>query len=316
MPAPLDERALRAQRDSLLFALTNLSHACTGATQAMMEVFDHLLQETAASVDVPGQSAVSHTASDSGAVAAPPLPKDEVAKRDVKKRKPRKIRDPNEPKRPTPVYFMWQQTQRPSVVAELGVEATRQHIMDELKRRWDHDVSAAEKEKLHDQYAMKRTAYRADMEAYKSHHEGTPAPAHETPKAVEAEASDDSDSSDDDSLDASPTPEPAPKPTPAKQPAQKKQKQDAKTAAPSMDQTDVKAKRSKQATSTLAEPKASAKKSKASRSAPSSAPAPTTATEPTSTPVASAATQPSPAPQSEKKKRKVAAASSGEPANA
>lgn len=69
-------------------------------------------------------------------VAAPPV--------EEKKERKKRQHDPNAPKRPLTPYFLYMQTARPIIAADLGDSVPKGAVQDEGQRRWS-SMSAQEK---------------------------------------------------------------------------------------------------------------------------------------------------------------------------
>lgn len=58
------------------------------------------------------------------------------AKADEKPDRKKRIHDPNAPKRPLTPFFLYMQTARPIITADLGPEAQKGSVSEEGTRRW------------------------------------------------------------------------------------------------------------------------------------------------------------------------------------
>lgn len=74
----------------------------------------------------------------------PPQPAAPPQEEQKKERKKRTL-DPNAPRRPLTAYFLYMQTARPIIAADLGEGAPKRAVQEEGQRRWA-TMSAAEKQ--------------------------------------------------------------------------------------------------------------------------------------------------------------------------
>lgn len=87
----------------------------------------------------------------------------------VEEKKERKKRqhDPNAPKRPLTPYFLYMQTARPIIAADLGDQVPKGAVQDEGQRRWS-SMSAQEKLGWNSAYQYNLRLYNARVASYKA----------------------------------------------------------------------------------------------------------------------------------------------------
>ncbi|KAF3764715.1 hypothetical protein M406DRAFT_356632 [Cryphonectria parasitica EP155] len=104
-------------------------------------------------------------------VAAPPiqpLPATPVVPAvDEKKERKKRQHDPNAPKRPLTPYFLYMQTARPIIAADLGEGVPKGAVQEEGQRRWA-SMSAQEKLGWNQAYQYNLRLYNARVHSYKA----------------------------------------------------------------------------------------------------------------------------------------------------
>lgn len=100
----------------------------------------------------------------SGLRAASPV---QVAAVDVKKEKKKRVHDPNAPKRPLTPYFLYMQTARPIIAADLGPEVAKGAVSTEGVRRWK-EMADNDKQLWTNAYTDNLKLYNARVHAYKA----------------------------------------------------------------------------------------------------------------------------------------------------
>ncbi|PKS12823.1 hypothetical protein jhhlp_001035 [Lomentospora prolificans] len=100
-----------------------------------------------------------------GSIPAPQpvAPPQEEQKKERKKR----TLDPNAPKRPLTPYFLYMQTARPIIAADLGSGAPKRAVQEEGQRRWA-TMGASEKQGWNQAYQYNLRLYNARVHSYKS----------------------------------------------------------------------------------------------------------------------------------------------------
>ena len=90
-----------------------------------------------------------------------PMPAEEP-----KKERKKRHHDPNAPKRPLTPYFLYMQTARPIIAADLGSDAAKGAVQEEGQRRWG-TMSQAEKAGWDQAYQYNLRLYNARVHSYK-----------------------------------------------------------------------------------------------------------------------------------------------------
>jgi len=87
-------------------------------------------------------------------------------KRSRKGKKEKKIRDPNEPKRPLTAFFVFNKHAKPQITQDLP-GATKGEVSKEITERWN-SMTLEEKQPYRDLYQAAMIDYREEMEKYKA----------------------------------------------------------------------------------------------------------------------------------------------------
>lgn len=167
-----------------------------------------------------------------------------------KKRK-RAPHDKNAPKRALTPFFLYLQTARPALAAEMGSGHTAKEVQDEGGRRW-REMTDKDKSEWQYRYAVNFARYRAQTDAYKA---GKPIPEISDAEAKKIYETTNKDgkipapadldpghSEEEDETDSSTTSdEESPEPVKAPSPKRKKSAKNAEKKAPSAKQTPAKA---------------------------------------------------------------------------
>lgn len=85
---------------------------------------------------------------------------------DGKKERKKRTHDPDAPKRPLTPYFLYMQTARPIIAADLGPEAAKGAVQEEGQRRWG-TMSDSDKHGWDQAYQYNLRLYNARVHAYK-----------------------------------------------------------------------------------------------------------------------------------------------------
>lgn len=83
-----------------------------------------------------------------------------------KKERKKRSHDPNAPKRPLTPYFLYMQTARPIIGADLGADAPKGAVQEEGQRRWG-SMSQKDKEGWNQAYQYNLRLYNARVHSYK-----------------------------------------------------------------------------------------------------------------------------------------------------
>ncbi|TVY43910.1 High mobility group protein [Lachnellula occidentalis] len=104
-----------------------------------------------------------------GDLQRPPSPARSVVADAAPEKKERKKRqhDPNAPKRPLTPFFLYMQTARPIITADLGPESAKGAVSTEGTRRWGH-MADEDKQLWTNAYKDNLRLYNARMHSYKS----------------------------------------------------------------------------------------------------------------------------------------------------
>ncbi|KAJ5897339.1 hypothetical protein N7504_007627 [Penicillium tannophilum] len=207
---------LRASKDAMLMRLMSLQAYIADLSKAYLEHANNVINGGPATIDIPAVPAglnVSHFER-----ASSPGAKSETG---TKKRKRAPV-DPNAPKRALTPYFLYMQSNRSKIAADLGDVAKPKDVADEGTRRWQ-EMPASQKEIWKELYLQNYEKYKVDMAAYKAGKEEEQDPAAtqlqadfaEAPKEIsdnETSSSDDEEDDEEESGESSPSPaQPPPK---------------------------------------------------------------------------------------------------------
>lgn len=86
---------------------------------------------------------------------------------DDKKEKKKRVHDPNAPKRPLTPFFLYMQTARPIIAADLGPEQPKKAVGTEGVRRWK-EMAEGDKQLWTNAYTDNLKLYNARVHAYKA----------------------------------------------------------------------------------------------------------------------------------------------------
>ncbi|KAF1914345.1 hypothetical protein BDU57DRAFT_519290 [Ampelomyces quisqualis] len=251
-------------RDSVILALTNLQTGLTGVQNGLNDLLRAYMQHTHSIVagedvdferlQLPASIAATANAVMEAATATHSVGQaitgssqtveGATADRIIKKRKrEKKIKDPNAPKKPLTAAFLYAQTARPIVRADLeaslgpGQALEKNAVNLEVTKRWN-ELAEDEKERWKASYRSSLEDYKVEMAEYVANAGGKVADVHvdedmsdegEAEIEVEAEvATIDSDASSSDEEEAVITKAPSP---PAKTPRPNKRQKTAAAAA-------------------------------------------------------------------------------------
>ncbi|KAG4305877.1 hypothetical protein PORY_000787 [Pneumocystis oryctolagi] len=164
--------AWHKKQTALASAFRLLSEACSAAARE--------LQDFSLPYILPlNDEQMKHTVSESSAAENSIFSSSEIQmmqesvselQTDVTEVKKRKVRDPNQPKRPLSAYLSFQLKTRQAVKDSLGESATQKEILSEIAERWsklnDDEKKPFEEEarKAREQYDREMTAYRCSSE--------------------------------------------------------------------------------------------------------------------------------------------------------
>lgn len=168
----------------------------------------------------------------------------------VEEKKERKKRqhDPDAPKRPLTPYFLYMQTARPIIAADLGDSVPKRAVQDEGQRRWA-SMSAQEKLGWNQAYQYNLRLYNARVHSYKA---GNPNAKNMTDEeavryceefsipmphvgGVDSELANDQDAIAEQLQESVPIPEPIEEPTKTSKPkASRKRKSEVEPAQPAV----------------------------------------------------------------------------------
>lgn len=90
-----------------------------------------------------------------------------VPQEEQKKERKKRTLDPNAPKRPLTPYFLYMQTARPIIAADLGASAPKRAVQEEGQRRWA-TMGATEKQGWNQAYQYNLRLYNARVHSYKN----------------------------------------------------------------------------------------------------------------------------------------------------
>ncbi|KAL2063559.1 hypothetical protein VTL71DRAFT_5364 [Oculimacula yallundae] len=158
-------------RDSVVTGLATLQDAIQTLSSAYIKHTNAVLGEHGAGLDV--DSSLQKLAQNPllnlgelGNRAASPAKSVTAAEPDKKERKKRQ-HDPNAPKRPLTPFFLYMQTARPIIAADLGADSPKKAVGVEGTRRWG-TMAADDKQLWTNAYKDNLRLYNARMHSYKS----------------------------------------------------------------------------------------------------------------------------------------------------
>ena len=94
-------------------------------------------------------------------------PAAEASNLDDKKEKKKRVHDPNAPKRPLTPFFLYMQTARPIIAADLGPDQPKKAVGVEGVRRWK-EMAEGDKQLWTNAYTDNLKLYNARVHAYKA----------------------------------------------------------------------------------------------------------------------------------------------------
>ncbi|KAJ5929016.1 hypothetical protein N7454_006864 [Penicillium verhagenii] len=209
--APTDSKAeaivevnvdeLRNSKDAMLMRLMALQSYIADLSKAYLEHANSVISGGPATIDIPDVPSGLRL----GEFERPSSPSTKLEPTKKRKRAPA---DPNAPKRALTPYFLYMQSNRPKIAADLGETAKPKDVADEGTRRWQ-EMPAPQKDVWKELYLMNYEKYKADMAAYKAgkladeEHEQDPAATQLQADFADApkEASDKDSSSDEEEED-------------------------------------------------------------------------------------------------------------------
>ncbi|KAJ6102015.1 hypothetical protein N7486_004442 [Penicillium sp. IBT 16267x] len=152
---------LRASKDAVLMRLMSLQAYIADLSKAYLEHANSVISGGPATIDIPAVPAGLNVSSFDR--ASSPGAKSETA---TKKRKRAPV-DPNAPKRALTPYFLYMQSNRAKIAADLGEVAKPKDVADEGTRRWQ-EMPASQKEVWKELYLQNYEKYKVDLAAYKA----------------------------------------------------------------------------------------------------------------------------------------------------
>ncbi|KAF8860082.1 hypothetical protein BDZ45DRAFT_672801 [Acephala macrosclerotiorum] len=159
-------------RDSVVSGLATLQDAIQTLSTAYIKHTNAVLGEHGAGLDVDTALAklgenplfkladADRAASPAKSVAAADVPAD-------KKERKKRQHDPNAPKRPLTPFFLYMQTARPIIAADLGADVAKGAVSNEGTRRWG-TMAQEDKQLWTNAYKDNLRLYNAKMHSYKA----------------------------------------------------------------------------------------------------------------------------------------------------
>lgn len=117
--------------------------------------------------DAPGLAGLQASLESLTTLAPAQQPMIAVPPEEQKKERKKRTHDPNAPKRPLTPYFLYMQTARPIIAADLGSTAPKGAVQEEGQRRWA-TMSANEKAGWNQAYQYNLRLYNARVHSYKA----------------------------------------------------------------------------------------------------------------------------------------------------
>ncbi|KAJ5636737.1 uncharacterized protein N7484_010050 [Penicillium longicatenatum] len=152
---------LNASKDAVLMRLMTIQAYIADLSKAYLEHANSVATGGPATIDIPAVPAGLNLSNFER--PSSPGAKSEAG---TKKRKRAPV-DPNAPKRALTPYFLYMQSNRAKIAADLGDVAKPKDVADEGTRRWQ-EMPASQKEIWKELYSQNYEKYKADMAAYKA----------------------------------------------------------------------------------------------------------------------------------------------------
>ncbi|SPO02238.1 related to nonhistone chromosomal protein [Cephalotrichum gorgonifer] len=172
LPAQVAPRVVEVEnfvrvRDSTLGRLKTIQQLIKSFADDYLRQTNLLLGQPTTAEELSFNEPLAHLEASLAVLGGVPPPQPAAPVEEVKKERKKRTLDPNAPRRPLTAYFLYMQTARPIIAADLGADAPKRAVQEEGQRRWA-TMGASEKQGWNQAYQYNLRLYNARVHSYKA----------------------------------------------------------------------------------------------------------------------------------------------------